>query len=62
LSDAEVEEKFAALADPLLSRAAQRKVRDAVWNLEKLESVIGLMMLLKTRTRQTKSVVNHASA
>ena len=50
MSDAEIEEKFAALAGPVLSRAAQKKVREAVWNLEKLESVSGLMKLLKART------------
>jgi 2-methylcitrate dehydratase len=49
LSDAEIEEKFAALAGPVLSRAAQKKVREAVWNLEKLDSVSGLMKLLKAR-------------
>jgi 2-methylcitrate dehydratase len=49
LSDREVEEKFAALAGPVLSRSAQKKVREAVWNLEKLESVSGLMKLLKSR-------------
>ncbi len=49
LSDAEIEQKFAALAGPVLSRAAQKKVREAVWNLEKLESVRGLMKLLKAR-------------
>ena len=51
LFDAEIEEKFAALADGVLSHAAQRKVRDAVWNLEKLETVSGLMKLLKARTQ-----------
>jgi 2-methylcitrate dehydratase len=49
LSDAEIEEKFAALASPVMGKAAQKKVREAVWNLEKLESVSGLMKLLKAR-------------
>ena len=49
LSDAEIEQKFAALAGPVLSRAAQKKVREVVWNLERLESVSGLMKLLKAR-------------
>ncbi len=52
LSDAEIEEKFAALAGPVMGKAAQRKVREAVWNLEKLESVGGLMKLLKVRIRR----------
>jgi 2-methylcitrate dehydratase len=49
LTDREIEEKFAALADPVLSRAAQKKTREAVWNLEKLDSVGVLMKLLKAR-------------
>ncbi len=49
LSDTEIEEKFAALAGGVLSRAAQKKVRAAVWELEKLESVSALMKLLKAR-------------
>jgi 2-methylcitrate dehydratase len=59
LSDAEIEEKFAALADGVLSRAAQRKVREAVWNLEKLEGVRELMKLLKAR--RTKKTIAIAS-
>lgn len=47
LTDKEVEEKFAALAEGVLSAAAQRRVVDAVWNLEKLESVSVLMDMLK---------------
>jgi 2-methylcitrate dehydratase len=54
LSDAEIEEKFTALAGPVLSRAAQKKVREAVWGLEKLESVSGLMKLLKARRATSK--------
>ncbi|MGB9104292.1 MAG: MmgE/PrpD family protein [Terriglobales bacterium] len=54
LSDAEIEEKFAALAGPVLSRAAQKKAREAVWNLEKLGSVGGLMKLLKAQRREKK--------
>ena len=47
LSDAEIEEKFAALADPVMSKRAQEKVRDRVWKLEKLESVRELMGLCR---------------
>ncbi len=50
LSDREVEEKFEALAGPLLSQAARRKAMDAVWKLDKLESVGALMLLLKAGT------------
>jgi 2-methylcitrate dehydratase len=59
LSDAEIEEKFAALAEDVLSRAAQKKVREAVWSLEKLESVTGLMKLMKAR--RTKKTIAIAS-
>jgi len=47
LSDHEIEEKFAALAEGVLSKPAQQKVKDAVWKLEKLRSVSELMRLLK---------------
>jgi 2-methylcitrate dehydratase len=47
LSDREIEEKFAALAEGVLSRPAQQKVRDAVWKLETLPSVSELMRMLK---------------
>ena len=46
LTDREVEEKFEALAEPVLSQAARRKVIDTVGNLEKLASVTELMQLL----------------
>jgi 2-methylcitrate dehydratase len=47
LSDREVEEKFDALAEPVLSKAARRLVIDAVWKLDELESLGELMRLLK---------------
>jgi len=47
LSDLEVEEKFAALADGVISRARQQQVRNLIWNLEKCSSVTELMELLK---------------
>ena len=45
LSDAEIEEKFDALAAPVLSEAARGALVDAVWGLEELESVGELMRL-----------------
>jgi len=52
LSDGEIEEKFDALAGPVLSAGERRKVKDAVWNLEKLGTVTDLMRMLKAkRTR-----------
>ena len=47
LSDAEVEEKFAALAEGVLSDGAQKKLKQAIWNLEKVGSVSKLMALMK---------------
>jgi 2-methylcitrate dehydratase len=47
LSDTEIEEKFAALADGVMSRPRQQQVRDAIWNLEKCNAVTELMELLK---------------
>ena len=47
LTDQEVEEKFAALADGVLSMAAQRKLKEAIWNLEDSDSVRKLMALMK---------------
>src|SRR5689334_20080418 len=50
LTDAEIEEKFSALAGPILPAAAQKKVIRAVWGLEKVDSVSKLMRLLKAST------------
>jgi 2-methylcitrate dehydratase len=52
LSDAEVEEKFAALAEGVLSEGAQKKLKDAIWNLEKAGSVSQLMALMKADVRK----------
>ena len=47
LSDSELEEKFEALAGPVLSHEACRNAIHAIWNLEKQRSVSGLMRLFK---------------
>ncbi len=47
LTDREIDEKFSALAGPVLSPARQAQVRDAVWGLEKLDSARTLMALLQ---------------
>jgi 2-methylcitrate dehydratase len=52
LSDAEVEEKFAALAEGVLSERAQKKLKDAIWNLENVGSVSKLMALMKTDVKK----------
>ncbi len=51
LTDQEVEEKFAALAEGILSSGSQKKVKDAIWNLEKIASVSKLMALMKADVR-----------
>jgi 2-methylcitrate dehydratase len=52
LTDTEIEEKFAALAEGVLSKSAQKKVKDAVWNLEKVGSVSKLMGMMKADVRK----------
>lgn len=47
LTDAEIEEKFRALAEGVLSKKAQDKLIRAIWKLEKLDSVAKLMRLMK---------------
>src|SRR6476646_3702113 len=62
LSDAEVEEKFAALADGVLSEGAQKKLKDAIWNLEKVGSVSKLMALMKADVRKKKGASSTVAA
>ena len=52
LTDTEIEEKFAALAEGVLSKSAQQKLKDAIWNLEKVESASKLMGLMKADVRK----------
>jgi 2-methylcitrate dehydratase len=47
LSDQEVEEKFEALAGPVLSKAARRRAMDAIWKLDEQTSVAELMRLFR---------------
>jgi 2-methylcitrate dehydratase len=42
LTDTQVAEKFAALAEPVLSNAAAAKLQQAVWSLDSMASVRGL--------------------
>jgi len=55
LTDQELEEKFAALAEGVLSKSAQKRVRDSVWNLERLGSVSELMAQLRADARKPKA-------
>jgi len=50
LTDQEIEEKFDALAGPVLSKGARGRLKDAIWNLDRLES-IGELMDLTTAGR-----------
>ena len=43
LTDAEIEGKFDALSSPSFSEEARQRIKDAVWNLESVESISGLM-------------------
>jgi 2-methylcitrate dehydratase len=47
LTDKEIEEKFEALAGPVMSPEARHRAMDAIWNLEKQSSVTELMKLFK---------------
>jgi 2-methylcitrate dehydratase len=47
LSDAEIEEKFRALAEGVLTKKAQDKLLAAIWDLENAGSVTKLMQLMK---------------
>jgi 2-methylcitrate dehydratase len=55
LTDPEIEEKFAALAEGVLTSAAQQRVQDAVWNLEHVDSVAELMALMEADGRYAKA-------
>ncbi|MGA7574606.1 MAG: MmgE/PrpD family protein, partial [Terriglobales bacterium] len=52
LSDAEIEEKFRALADSVLSAKAQNKLIETIWNLEKCASVSKLMALMQADVKR----------
>ncbi len=54
LTDQEIEEKFAALSEGVLSTEAQQRVTDAVWNLEHVDSVSDLMALMEADLRKMK--------
>jgi 2-methylcitrate dehydratase len=52
LTDTEIEEKFAALAEGVLSMSAQKKLKDAIWNLENIASVSKMMGMMKADVRK----------
>jgi len=55
LTDQEIEEKFVALADGVLSKPAQKKLKDAIWSLERVGAVSDLMRLMQADVRNTRS-------
>jgi 2-methylcitrate dehydratase len=55
LTDQEIDEKFSALAEGVLSKPAQKRVKEAVWSLERVGSVRDLMALMEADVRRTKS-------
>src|SRR6267143_1494493 len=57
LTDTEIEEKFAALAEGVLSKSAQQKVKDAIWNLEKIGAVSKLMGMMKADVKKKAPAV-----
>ena len=63
LTDQEIEDKFAALSDAILSPAAQALVREAVWSLERVGSVSELMAMMEAdvRSAKTKSKTGRSS-
>jgi 2-methylcitrate dehydratase len=69
LTDREVGEKFAALAEGVLSPGAQSRVKEAIWGLERVGSIRELMSLMeadvekpKTRGGQTRRPLKKSKA
>jgi len=47
LTDAEIEEKFDALASPVLTTASVKKIKETVWGLDRLGSISDMMATLR---------------
>jgi 2-methylcitrate dehydratase len=62
LTDQEIEEKFTALAEGVLSAPTQKKLKEAVWSLERVGSVSDLMALMETDVCKAKPVQVTAKA
>ncbi|MGA8866787.1 MAG: MmgE/PrpD family protein [Candidatus Sulfotelmatobacter sp.] len=61
LTDQEVEEKFAALAEGVISTGAQNKLKEAIWNLEDRDSVRKVMNLMKADIPQKVGLIGNES-
>ena len=48
VSDKGIEEKFEALAEPVMGAPARRKLIDAIWNMDKITHASQLMALMKS--------------
>ena len=55
LTDEEVEEKFSTLAEGVLSATAQKRVKEAIWSLERVGSISDLMSLMEAELVKTKA-------
>jgi 2-methylcitrate dehydratase len=62
LTDKEIEEKFSALAEGVLSAPAQKKLVDAIWNLDKISSVRSLMRMTKAQVSARKRSAGRSHA
>jgi len=62
LTDQEVEEKFAALADGVLTNGAQKRLKEAIWNLERVGSVSELIALTQADARKAKPLESKQGA
>jgi 2-methylcitrate dehydratase len=51
LTDHEIQEKFEALTDPVMSNAARHRAIDAIWNLDKQTKITELMKLFRADKR-----------
>jgi len=54
LTDQELEEKFSALAEGVLSPLAQKRMKETVWNLERVGSVTELMALMEADVQSAR--------
>jgi len=61
LTDAEIEEKFRALAEGVLTKKAQDKLIAAIWNLENAGSAGKLMRLMKADVGTKQPLQSHPS-
>lgn len=62
LTDREIEDKFEALSEGVLTTAARRRLKDAIWNLEKLSSVETLLQLTKANAKWTSTRAKRSRA